>query len=84
MEALDFLHRRGIYVAAPHPDFILLDMNMPRLSGLETLSAIRNDPELCVIPVITLRSASSSQDVRKSYEAHANCYIQKPAIWSDP
>jgi two-component system, chemotaxis family, response regulator Rcp1 len=78
MEALDFLHCRGPYADAPRPNLILLDMNMPRLSGLETLSAIKSDPKLCVIPVIMLSRADSPEEVRKSYQAHANCYVQKP------
>lgn len=77
-EALDFLYRRGSYVEAPHPDLILMDMNMPRLGGLETVTAIKNDPELCVIPVIMFSTVSSPQDVRKSYQVHANCYVEKP------
>jgi len=77
-EALDFLHRRGTHRAAPRPNLILLDMNMPRLNGLEALSAIKSDPELCVIPVIILSASDSPRDVRKSYQAHANSYMQKP------
>ena len=78
-EALEFLHCRGAYVDAPRPHLILLDVSMPRLGGVETLSAIKSDPELCVIPVIMLSTSNSPQDVRKSYQAHANCYVQKPA-----
>jgi len=78
VEALDFLHCRGAYVDAPRPNLILLDMNMPRLSGLETLSAIKSDSQLCVIPIIMLSTADSPEGVRKSYQAHANCYVQKP------
>ena len=78
VEALDFLHCRGAYPDAPRPNLILLDVNMPRLGGLETLSAIKSDPELCAIPVIMLSTSSSASDVRKSYQAHANCYVQKP------
>ena len=78
MEALDFLHCQGAYLIAPRPNLILLDVHMPRLSGLETLAAIKNDPELCIIPVIMLSTESSPEDVRRSYEAHANCYVQKP------
>ena len=58
---------------------ILMDMNMPRLDGLETATAIKNDPELCVIPIVMFSTASSPQDVRKAYQAHANCYVEKPA-----
>ena len=78
VEALDFLHCRGAWVGASHPNLILLDMTMPRLSGLETLSAIKNDSELGVIPVIMHSSVSSPTEVRKCYAAHANCYVLKP------
>ena len=78
MEALDFLHCRGAYQGAPRPHLILLDINMPRLGGFETLTAIKSDPELCLIPVIMLSTSNSPHDVRKSYQAHANCYVQKP------
>ncbi|HXM43984.1 MAG TPA: response regulator [Bryobacteraceae bacterium] len=78
VEALDFLHCRGAYLNAPRPNLVLLDMHMPRLGGLETLSAIKSDPELCAIPVIVLSTSNAASDVRKSYQAHANCYVQKP------
>jgi chemotaxis family two-component system response regulator Rcp1 len=79
LEALDFLHGRGAFADAPRPNLILLDINMPRLGGLETLSAIKSDPELYVIPVIMFSSSASPQDVRESYLARANCYVQKPS-----
>ena len=78
VEALDFLHRRGSHTGAPRPHLILLDINMPRLGGLETLSAIKSDPELYVIPVIMLSGSNSPQDVLASYHARANGYLQKP------
>ncbi len=79
VEALDFLHRRGAYQEAPCPNLILLDLNMPRLGGLETLAAIKSDPALRVVPVIMLSSSDEPGDIQKSYEAHANGYVQKPA-----
>ena len=79
VEALDFLHARGAFAGAPRPDLIMLDIDMPRLGGLETLSAIKSDPELCVIPVIMYSSSASPADVRQSYQARANCYVQKPS-----
>src|SRR5580698_9298395 len=78
VEALEFLHGRGAFVDAPRPHLILLDVSMPRLDGFETLSAIKTNPEFCTIPVIMLSTSAAPQDVRKSYEAHANCYVQKP------
>ena len=78
VEALEFLQGRGAYADVPRPNLVLLDMDMPRLSGLGTLSAIKNDPELCLIPVIMLSASSAPDDVKKSYQAHANGYVQKP------
>jgi two-component system, chemotaxis family, response regulator Rcp1 len=78
MEALDCLYGRGSYGEPLRPDLILLDMNMPRLNGLETLAAIKGDPALCAIPVIVLSCASDPKTVRLSYQAHANCYVLKP------
>jgi CheY-like chemotaxis protein len=79
VEALDFLHQRGAFPQAPRPHLILLDINMPRLGGLETLSAVKSDPELFMIPVIMLSASSNPADVWESYRARANCYVQKPA-----
>ena len=75
-EALDFLYCRGAYVSAARPNLVLLDLHMPQLSGLEVLTVIKNDPELYVIPVIMLSTSDSREDIRRSYEAHANCYVQ--------
>lgn len=79
VEALQFLHAPKSHAAAPQPDLVLLDINMPRLGGLEVLSAIKSDPELCAIPVIVVSTSSAPHDVRQSYWAKANCYVQKPA-----
>jgi chemotaxis family two-component system response regulator Rcp1 len=78
VEALDFLHRREKYQDMPRPNLVLLDLNMPRLGGLETLSAIKSNPEFYVIPVIVLSTSSSPDDVQESYQARANCFVQKP------
>ena len=78
LDALDFLHRRGRYAGVVRPDLILLDIGMPRMDGLEALAAIKDDPDLCAIPVIMLSTSGRDDDVSKSYKARANCYVQKP------
>jgi len=77
-EALDLLCRRKGKSNAAMPDLILMDINMPRVDGLQALSAIKSDPGLAVIPVIMLSTASLPAQVRKSYQAHANSFVQKP------
>jgi chemotaxis family two-component system response regulator Rcp1 len=77
-EALDFLYRRGKFGDALRPDVILLDLNMPRKNGKEVLKIIKEDEDLCDIPVVVLTSSAAEQDIIKSYKLHANCYIIKP------
>jgi two-component system, chemotaxis family, response regulator Rcp1 len=77
-EALAFLRREGSYASAPRPDLILLDLNLPRKSGREVLEEIKGDPGLRRIPVVVLTSSNAEQDVRQSYDLHANCYVTKP------
>lgn len=77
-EALSFLRREGGYAQAFRPDLILLDLNLPKLSGQEVLIEIRNDPELTTIPVVILSSSEAETDILKSYELHANAYVSKP------
>lgn len=60
------------------PDLILLDLNLPRKSGREVLEEIKEDPELKRIPVVILTVSEAEQDIIKSYNLHANCYITKP------
>lgn len=77
-EALEFLRRRGPFEDVPRPDLILLDLNLPRKSGLEVLEEIKDDPDLRVIPVVILTSSKAEEDVARSYRLHANCYVTKP------
>jgi chemotaxis family two-component system response regulator Rcp1 len=77
-EALAYLHRQGAYAQAARPDLILLDLNLPRKSGREVLAEIKEDPELKRIPVVILTVSEAEQDIVKSYNLHANCYITKP------
>lgn len=78
IEALQFLRREGKYQQAARPDLILLDLNLPRRDGRELLADIKDDPELRSIPVVVLTTSHAEQDILKSYELHANCYITKP------
>lgn len=78
VEAIDFLHRKGKYADSPHPDLILLDLNLPKKNGYEVLGEIKNDPDLKRIPVVVLTISKSEEDIMKSYNLHANCYISKP------
>ncbi|KIL98992.1 Two-component system response regulator [Paramagnetospirillum magnetotacticum MS-1] len=77
-EAMDFLSRKTPYEAAPRPDFVLLDLNMPRMDGREVLHAIKSDPDLRAIPVIVLTTSSVERDVEASYLAGAAGYAVKP------
>lgn len=78
VEALAFLRREGAHANAPRPDVILLDLNLPKKSGLEVLTEIKSDPQLMRIPVVILTTSAAEEDILKSYSLHANCYITKP------
>jgi two-component system, chemotaxis family, response regulator Rcp1 len=78
VEALEFLNRKGKYSNAPRPDIILLDLNLPKKDGREVLSEIKNDEKLRHIPVVILTTSKAEEDVLRSYELHANCYVAKP------
>src|SRR5215813_9791212 len=77
-EAMTFLQRRGPYAAAPRPDLILLDLNLPKRTGHEVLQDIKSDPDLRRIPVVVLTTSAADADVARSYELAANCFITKP------
>lgn len=76
--ALDFLYRRPPFEAAPRPDIILLDLNLPRMDGREVLAAIKADASLRVIPVVVLTTSQAEEDVLRAYRLNANCYVTKP------
>jgi two-component system response regulator len=78
VEAMAYLRRQGKYETARRPGLVLLDINMPKKSGLEVLSEMKSDPELRSIPVVMLTSSSDDQDIVKSYEDGASTYITKP------
>jgi len=77
-EAMAFLRHEGPYQAAPRPDLILLDLNLPRKSGREVLAEIKQDPKLKRIPVVIMTTSSDEKDILQAYNCHANCYITKP------
>jgi chemotaxis family two-component system response regulator Rcp1 len=78
VEALTFLRQEGQYVTAPNPNLILLDLNMPKMDGYEVLTKIKSDEKLRRIPVIILTTSQAEQDIVRSYDLHANCYVVKP------
>jgi CheY-like chemotaxis protein len=77
-DALTYLRKEGVHRGAPSPDLVLLDLNMPRKTGLEVLDEIKSDPNLTEIPVLVLTCSKSDADIRRAYEAKANFYIVKP------
>lgn len=78
VEALGFLRQEAPYSTAPRPDLILLDLNLPRKDGREVLAELKEDPHLRLIPVVVLTTSEAEQDIVRTYELHANCYITKP------
>ena len=77
-EALAFLRREGHHADAPRPDLILLDLNLPGKDGREVLADVKNDPDLRRVPVVVLTTSKAEEDVARTYDLHANCYITKP------
>ena len=77
-KAVRFLHQDDQYPSAPTPDLILLDLNLPRLSGMEVLRQIKSSQNLAWIPVIVLTTSERDSDVKSAYSLHANCYLTKP------
>ena len=78
IEAMAFLRREGKYANASRPDLILLDLNLPRKDGRETLAEIKADENLRRIPVVILTTSKAEEDILKAYNLNANCYITKP------
>lgn len=77
-EAMEFLHRRGAHRDAPRPGLILLDLNLPKKDGRQVLAEIKADDSLKRIPVVILTISKEEEDVLRSYNLHANCFITKP------
>src|SRR5579863_7555195 len=78
VEAMEFLRRQGSYADAPRPDFILLDLNLPKMDGREVLALIKEDQALKTIPTVILTTSEAEVDIVKSYQLQANCYLSKP------
>jgi two-component system, chemotaxis family, response regulator Rcp1 len=78
VEAMAFLRHEGTHVQAPRPDLILLDLNLPKMDGREVLSHIKKDEDLKGIPTVILTTSDAEVDIVKSYQLHANCYLNKP------
>ena len=76
--AMDFLRKKGKYANSPRPDLIILDLNLPKKDGRQVLAEIKVDEDLKRIPVVILTTSCAEEDVIKTYNLHANCYISKP------
>jgi CheY-like chemotaxis protein len=78
VEAMKFLHKEGEYANAVRPDLILLDLNLPKKDGREVLAEVKVDEDLKRIPVVIMTISKAEEDILKTYNLHANCYITKP------
>jgi CheY-like chemotaxis protein len=78
VEAMAYLRRQGKHAAAPRPDLVLLDLNLPRKNGREVLAEIKQDPALRRIPVVVMTSSDDEKDILAAYNLHVNCYVTKP------
>ena len=77
-QALQFLRQEGRFSAAPRPDLILLDLNLPKKGGREVLASIKGDQKLKRIPVVVLTTSKAEEDILRSYELNCNSYVTKP------
>jgi CheY-like chemotaxis protein len=83
VEAMAFLQRKNEYASAPRPDFILLDLNIPRMHGREVLANVKGDVSLKTIPTIILTTSDAESDIAWSYQLQANCYLNKPVLFEE-
>jgi two-component system, chemotaxis family, response regulator Rcp1 len=77
-DALRYLRKQEPFSTVARPDLILLDLNLPGVSGQEVLEQIKGDPSLKRIPVVVLTTSDAEEDVYRAYGLHANCYVSKP------
>lgn len=82
-QAIKYLNKEAGFENEKTPDIILLDLNIPKINGLDVLKIIKSDPFLKTIPVIILSTSNSEKDILQSYERHANCYLTKPVNFSN-
>ncbi len=78
VQAMEFLRHQGRYAGVPRPDIVLLDLNLPKKDGREVLEEIKTDEDLKRIPVVVLTTSKAEEDVLRTYNLHANCYVTKP------
>ena len=78
VEALEFLRKEGRHAAAKEPDLVLLDLNLPKLSGRDVVARVKEDPALKHIPIVILSSSHAERDLLDAYRLHANCFVTKP------
>jgi two-component system, chemotaxis family, response regulator Rcp1 len=83
LEAMAFFRYQGRYLDAPRPDLILLDLQMPKMDGLEVLAQVKADPWLRTIPIIVLTTSQAEADIVQSYKLMASCYLAKPGEWKE-
>jgi CheY-like chemotaxis protein len=82
-KAMAYLLREGAFADRHPPDLILLDLNLPGRDGREVLAVLKEHPDLKHIPVVVLTSSQAEEDIMRSYQLHANCYIAKPITFKD-
>jgi len=78
LEALAFLRQTGSFRKCPRPGLVIMDLNLPKIGGLEVLARIKDDPLLKSIPVVILTISDAEIDIAKGYRLQANCYLRKP------
>jgi len=78
VEAMAYLRQEGVHIDAPRPDFILLDLNLPKMDGREVLAHIKEDDDLKTIPTVILTTSEMEADIEAVYQLRANCYLTKP------
>jgi two-component system, chemotaxis family, response regulator Rcp1 len=78
VEAMAFMRREGQYASKPRPDIVLLDLNLPKKDGREVLAEIKSDPDLKRTPVVIVTTSKAEEDIVKTYDLHANCFVTKP------